>query len=49
MVPPGQDEVTCPNEDECGKTWVICYDYSFDEGLWRDCSTITEKKGVATP
>lgn len=40
-VPQGQDKVTCP---ECKKTWLLNFDYSFDEGSWRNCTTTTEVK-----
>ncbi len=34
---PGQDIADCP---DCNTKWQICFDYSFDEGHWRNCSTM---------
>lgn len=38
----GEDQAECPNP-ECGKRWKIDFDYSFEDGNWRNCSTISEK------
>lgn len=40
-IPADQDVIYCPY---CDKTWSINYDYSFEEGRWRDCTTMTERK-----
>lgn len=35
--PEGKDVAKCPN---CGSYFQANFDYSFDDGHWRDCTTL---------
>jgi ribosomal protein S27AE len=42
LLAEGQNQITCPNEHECGKTYSVSYDADFDGELWHALVTLTE-------
>lgn len=46
MVYIGGGEADCT---ECEMEWIIVPDYSFEEGRWRNCTTISPRDLCKTP